>query len=172
MELLAHRGFWRTPAEKNAEAAFRRAFDAGYGIETDVRDRLGELVVSHDPATGGEMTLAAFLALSPAIFAQGGFSLEQKPLDYALRRLLRHTARRALIRIAIGVDRFAEKPRALIVHLRRRQQIVRLALMLQHQQCHDITGGARVFRDVDFFRQVFSLSFFLFVCFRFISKPL
>jgi hypothetical protein len=63
MELLAHRGFWRTPAEKNSERAFRRAFDAGYGIETDLRDRLGELVISHDPATGGEMTLAEFLAL-------------------------------------------------------------------------------------------------------------
>lgn len=63
MKVLAHRGWWREPAEKNSEAAFRRAFDAGFGVETDVRDRAGTLVISHDPPTGREVTLASFLAL-------------------------------------------------------------------------------------------------------------
>jgi len=47
--ILAHRGHWLDPAEKNAMVAFRRAIDGGYGIETDLRDLDGELVISHDP---------------------------------------------------------------------------------------------------------------------------
>lgn len=61
MIVLSHRGYWHTPAEKNTEAAFRRSFDLGFGTETDVRDRGGELVISHDPPTGGEMRFGEFL---------------------------------------------------------------------------------------------------------------
>lgn len=50
MIILAHRGFWRTPDEKNSLAAFERAFAKGYGVELDVRDCDGELLISHDPA--------------------------------------------------------------------------------------------------------------------------
>lgn len=63
MIVLSHRGYWKAPGEKNAEVAFRRSFDLGFGTETDVRDRAGELVVSHDPPTGGEMSFEAFLDL-------------------------------------------------------------------------------------------------------------
>lgn len=48
MNILAHRGWWSAPADKNTLAAFKRAFDAGYGIETDVRDNRGVLVIAHD----------------------------------------------------------------------------------------------------------------------------
>jgi glycerophosphoryl diester phosphodiesterase len=67
MEILAHRGWWLQPGEKNSKAAFERALAAGYGIETDVRDCDGELVISHDMprrATGQPpISLAAFLEL-------------------------------------------------------------------------------------------------------------
>ncbi len=63
MTVLSHRGYWLTPAEKNTATAFRRSFDLGFGTETDVRDRLGELVISHDPPRGGEMLLSEFLDL-------------------------------------------------------------------------------------------------------------
>lgn len=63
MKIISHRGYWRDPAEKNTEIAFRRSFDLGFGTETDVRDCAGELVISHDPPRGGEMRLADFLAL-------------------------------------------------------------------------------------------------------------
>ena len=53
MIILAHRGWWTDPAEKNSEAALRRALDAGFGIETDIRDHDGAVVVSHDPPRGG-----------------------------------------------------------------------------------------------------------------------
>lgn len=57
IRLLAHRGLWTTPAEKNAPDALRTSFERGFGVETDLRDRLGSLVVSHDPPT--EDALAA-----------------------------------------------------------------------------------------------------------------
>lgn len=48
MKILAHRGFWNTLEEKNSLKALNRAFQNGYGIETDIRDYLGELVISHN----------------------------------------------------------------------------------------------------------------------------
>lgn len=64
MEILSHRGYWIDPAEKNTVAAFERSFSLGYGTETDVRDLGGQLVISHDPPQGGELTLAQLLALA------------------------------------------------------------------------------------------------------------
>lgn len=55
--LLAHRGYWRVPSERNSLVAFQRAFDCGYGAEIDVRDLDGELVVSHDPPVRGALAL-------------------------------------------------------------------------------------------------------------------
>jgi len=48
MIILAHRGFWTSQQDHNSLHAFRTAFDAGFGIELDVRDFNGHLVVSHD----------------------------------------------------------------------------------------------------------------------------
>lgn len=62
MEILAHRGWWQDRAERNSVVAFERAFGAGYGVELDVRDRCGELVVSHDPPRGDEPLLAEVVA--------------------------------------------------------------------------------------------------------------
>lgn len=50
MKILCHRGFWRTPDEKNSLAALRRAVESGYGFESDIRDYRGRLVISHDIA--------------------------------------------------------------------------------------------------------------------------
>lgn len=63
MQIIAHRGYWLDPAEKNTAKAFDRALRNGFGIETDLRDRMGEVVISHDMPYGGEMTLADFLSL-------------------------------------------------------------------------------------------------------------
>jgi hypothetical protein len=63
IEPICHRGFWRSPGEKNTEAAFRRSLELGLGIETDIRDRNGEAVIAHDVGDGGVMTLAAFFQL-------------------------------------------------------------------------------------------------------------
>lgn len=63
MEILAHRGWWLDRAERNTRQAFERAFAAGYGVETDVRDHSGRLVIAHDPATEDAMSFDAFLDL-------------------------------------------------------------------------------------------------------------
>lgn len=48
MKIIAHRGYWLKPEEKNTETAFIRSIENGFGIETDIRDYNGELVVYHD----------------------------------------------------------------------------------------------------------------------------
>jgi hypothetical protein len=49
--ILAHRGFHLTESEKNSELALIRALEYGFGLETDIRDLNGRLVISHDPPT-------------------------------------------------------------------------------------------------------------------------
>lgn len=63
MKIVAHRGYWSTPSEKNTFYAFERALKGGFGIETDVRDAGGCMVISHDIPSGGEMSIDAFLML-------------------------------------------------------------------------------------------------------------
>jgi hypothetical protein len=60
---ISHRGFWTAPEEKNAEIAFRRSLQHGFGIETDLRDRLGEVVIAHDMAGPDNMSFERFLQL-------------------------------------------------------------------------------------------------------------
>jgi hypothetical protein len=64
MKVISHRGYWKTPDEKNSAVAFRRSFKLGFGIETDVRDLDGKLVISHDVPTYGAMDMTEFLALN------------------------------------------------------------------------------------------------------------
>lgn len=64
MKILSHRGYWATAGEKNTEKAFRRSFVLGYGTETDIRDCRGELVISHDMASGSEIRCTEFLKLA------------------------------------------------------------------------------------------------------------
>jgi glycerophosphoryl diester phosphodiesterase len=64
--ILSHRGYWKTATEKNSVAAFCRSFDLGFGTETDIRDAVGKVVISHDPPVGDEMTLAALFAVRGA----------------------------------------------------------------------------------------------------------
>jgi hypothetical protein len=61
MIVLSHRGYWQCPSEKNSGVAFRRSFALGFGVEADVRDRNGELVLCHEMPAGGELSLADFL---------------------------------------------------------------------------------------------------------------
>ncbi|MFA6152377.1 MAG: hypothetical protein WC716_13720 [Chitinophagaceae bacterium] len=48
MNIISHRGYWKHKSEKNTIKAFERSVSEGFGIETDVRDCCGQLVVSHD----------------------------------------------------------------------------------------------------------------------------
>ena len=53
--ILAHRGYWEHISEKNTYTALRSALKRGYGIETDVRDLGGKLVISHDPPLSNDL---------------------------------------------------------------------------------------------------------------------
>lgn len=62
MKIISHRGYWVGEQEKNSTTAFDRALSAGFGIETDIRDCCGKLVISHDIPMGGEQEFEDFLA--------------------------------------------------------------------------------------------------------------
>lgn len=51
--ILCHRGIWSHHEEKNTKDALLGALELGFGIETDIRDHLGEVVISHDPVSYG-----------------------------------------------------------------------------------------------------------------------
>lgn len=51
MKILAHRGYWNTQIEMNSPEALRTALEKGFGFESDVRDHLEKMVISHNIAT-------------------------------------------------------------------------------------------------------------------------
>jgi hypothetical protein len=59
MKYIAHRGLWKEKREQNTFASIRKALDSGFGVELDIRDRNGELVVSHNPSGSAEVLLFA-----------------------------------------------------------------------------------------------------------------
>ena len=61
VEMIAHRGWWTLPGQRNTPEAFEAALRSGFGIETDIRDSRGTLVISHDMPRGGEQTFTEFL---------------------------------------------------------------------------------------------------------------
>ncbi len=50
MRILSHRGYWNSKVERNSLPALKTALEKGYGFESDVRDYMGKLVISHNIA--------------------------------------------------------------------------------------------------------------------------
>jgi glycerophosphoryl diester phosphodiesterase len=67
MQIISHRGYWKSEDEKNTLVSFERSFSLGFGTETDIRDQNGKLVISHDPPLGECMSLFEFLSLFDSI---------------------------------------------------------------------------------------------------------
>lgn len=61
--IIAHRGYWIKKEEQNTQIAFERAFDNGFGIETDLRDICGKIVISHNMPKGDEITFEQVLKI-------------------------------------------------------------------------------------------------------------
>lgn len=78
MQIIAHRGFWLDPSEKNTSVAFTRALENDFGIETDFRDLNGELVVSHDLPRDNAMPIGEFVSLYAASCKDGLMALNIK----------------------------------------------------------------------------------------------
>ena len=49
MKILAHRGLWKRNSQKNSMDSFKLALNQNFGLETDLRDFNGSIVISHDP---------------------------------------------------------------------------------------------------------------------------
>lgn len=90
VQILAHRGLWKSPGEKNSLAALTLALRQGFGLETDVRDCAGELVISHDPPLAGALPLRALLEEYRSLKASSTLALNIKAdgLAQPLRMLL------------------------------------------------------------------------------------
>lgn len=78
LQILAHRGLWKSPGEKNSLAALTLALRHGFGLETDVRDCAGELVISHDPPRTGAPPLRSLLQEYRRLGATGTLALNIK----------------------------------------------------------------------------------------------
>lgn len=63
MHIISHRGFWKKRNEQNKISSFRRSFENLFGIETDIRDSQGEIVISHDLPTKNEILLEELFLL-------------------------------------------------------------------------------------------------------------
>lgn len=67
MKIISHRGYWKQDSEKNSREAFIRSFELGFGAETDVRDAVGKILISHDPPNGEEISFEEMLQLHSEI---------------------------------------------------------------------------------------------------------
>lgn len=90
MIVLSHRGYWKEPLEKNTRMAFERSFALGFGTETDIRDRNGRLVISHDMPDDGAMPVEVFFEIykrhNPALPL--ALNIKADGLQAELKRLL------------------------------------------------------------------------------------
>lgn len=94
MLILSHRGWWTERPEQNGAVAFRRALAAGFGIETDLRDSHGGIVISHDMPGAGAMPLSVFLDLAEREACRQPLALNIKAdgLQAALAEAMMHRA--------------------------------------------------------------------------------
>ena len=76
--VLAHRGAWSSALEPNSVAALKSAAEKGFGIETDFRDRLGSIVVSHDVALERHPLLSEVLGALSSSHFKGVLALNVK----------------------------------------------------------------------------------------------
>ncbi len=63
MQILSHRGYWKSLEERNKRVAFERSFDLGLGTETDLRDICGKIVIAHDMPNGDEISFEEVLQI-------------------------------------------------------------------------------------------------------------
>ena len=68
MKILSHRGLWYNCSDKNSMASFQRSFEQGFGVETDIRDYNGEIVISHDIADENSVNFINFLEVAKSFF--------------------------------------------------------------------------------------------------------
>lgn len=78
MKILAHRGWHQKRVEENSTDAFMRALKAGFGIETDIRDAAGKIVIAHDVPARNAQPLEALLKLHKKLAPSAPLALNIK----------------------------------------------------------------------------------------------
>ncbi len=63
MKIICHRGYFGKGIPENSLESFEKAFENGFGIETDIRDHNQEIVISHDMATNVSLPLKELFSL-------------------------------------------------------------------------------------------------------------
>jgi hypothetical protein len=87
MQIISHRGYWKTPSEKNGLTAFERSFSLGFGTETDFRDYNGQVVISHDVVNISVPSLEQFFEIYKQY--SGDFPLAMNIKADGLQKLLK-----------------------------------------------------------------------------------
>ncbi|EHI61380.1 hypothetical protein [Hungatella hathewayi] len=88
MEIIAHRGLWKTFEERNQWEALERAALTNMGTETDFRDFNRKLVISHDMPTEKAVAVEKFLELYQAAPYTLAINIKADGLQTILKQLL------------------------------------------------------------------------------------
>lgn len=65
MNIICHRGYWNADRKQNSIESFQWAIKLSLGIETDIRDCNGKIVISHDVPFNNNLLLTEFLEMCP-----------------------------------------------------------------------------------------------------------
>ena len=90
IEILSHRGFWDSPIEKNSKGALAKSFQNNFGVETDIRDYGGKLVVSHDIPNNSSVLLSELFSVYQEnnSLVQIALNIKADGLSFELKKLL------------------------------------------------------------------------------------
>lgn len=88
MQVLSHRGYWIEPGEKNTIPAFTRSLLNKFGLETDIRDCCGRIVISHDMPSGEEIGFDQFIKLISTMVQPLALNIKADGLAVALKKEL------------------------------------------------------------------------------------
>lgn len=90
MIILSHRGRWNLTKQKNSREAIVAALDGGFGVETDIRDCKGQLVISHEPVVEPCLALSEILEYHTMLRSGAPLALNVKSdgLSFILRDCL------------------------------------------------------------------------------------
>ena len=91
MQIIAHRGYWKKKSEQNHLSSLKRALENNYGIETDIRDYRGKIVISHDVPKGKIILFEDLLKLYKKINSNQALALNIKSdgLQTELQKLIK-----------------------------------------------------------------------------------
>jgi len=88
MNILAHRGLWKNPNEMNTLEALNLAISKNLGIETDIRDHLGDIIVRHDIGIESELYLKELLEALGATDLKIALNVKASEMGATLSKLL------------------------------------------------------------------------------------